>query len=574
MYKLRKNKNMKTNIKLFFATGLIALTTGCTDLDVTPEAQYTEYPTTEEAVEAKMSDVYFHLRSTLGRRYMEAQSLSSDEWTGISFDGDYADGGIYAQCSLHNWDPTSASIGWYEDVTAGITKANRVIVDMGGAENDATAQARFMRAFYTWILMDSYGDTPILDHLLADDEAIDRSPRADVARWIASELTDIIDKLPTNVDVTTYGKPTRYAAEALLAKVYINWPVYTAASVTAYDAANYSNEHLQDVVTLIDDIIQSGEFSLSEGASGYRSKFWPNNGAQIKDFIYAMPYDAITAQGFQYCRPRIWRQGRNDGNGGPGYFGSDIGNSTGGNFSITPEMADVLMALSADDRQENILAGQIYMFDATTYAKTSTPYKYKGTEVVLDKTIRLKYTDADNVAHYIEYEDGINNTGLYPADCAILNTGKDVKGWSQGYKSVKYFVIREDFINGRNQSNDLPIFRYADMLLLKAEAIARGAQATNGETAQSLFNQIRSYVNAPTIAAAPSLNDIYQERGRELFDENWRRNDQIRYGHFEDEYGFHRRGFPTARFDKECRVFPIPQGVLDKNTNWKQNAGF
>ena len=566
---------MKTNIKLLFAAGLMALATSCTDLDVTPEAQFTEYPTSEAAVEAKMADVYFHLRGTLGRRYMEAQALSSDEWVGISFDGDYADGGIYAQCSLHNWNPSSASIGWYEDVTAGITKANRVIVDMGGEENDATAQARYMRAYYTWIIMDSYGDAPILDHLAADGELIDRSPRADVARWIESELKAIIDLLPTNVDASTYGKPTRYAAEALLVKLYINWPVYTASSVTAYDAANYSNEHLNDVVTLCDDIIQSGKFSLSEGAKGYRSKFWPNNGYQIKDFIYAMPYDAITAQGFQYCRPRIWRQGRNDGNGGPGYFGSDIGNSTGGNFSICPEFADILMALPTDDRQENILAGQIYMFDATTYAKTSTPYKYKGEAISLDKTIRLKYTDANNVAHYIEYADGIKNpSSLYPTDCSILNTGKDVKGWSQGYKSVKYFVIREDFINGRNQSNDLPIFRYADILLTKAEAIARGANATNGQSVQSLFNQIRSYVNAPTVSGTPTLNDIYQERGRELFDENWRRNDMIRYGHFEDEYGFHRKGFPTARFDKECRVFPIPQDVLNKNTNWKQNPGF
>lgn len=566
----------KNNISIFLAAGLVCCAastalTSCTDLDVEPRGEYTEYPSSEEAVEAKMADVYFHLRGTLGRRYMEAQALSSDEWVGISFDGDYADGGIYAQCALHNFDASSACTGWYEDVTSGITKANKVIVDMGGEENDATAQARAMRAFYSFILMDSYGDSPILDRVFDETEQIDRSPRADVARWIESELKAIIDLLPTNVDASTYGKPTRYMAEALLAKLYINWPVYTAASVTAYDAAAYSNEHLQDVVTLVDDIIASGKFDLAEGANGYRSKFWPDNGSQIKDFIYAMPYDAITAQGFQYCRPRIWRQGRNDGNGGPGYFGSDIGQSTGGNFSISPEFADVLLALSSDDRQENILAGKIYMYDPNTYARTSTPYTYKGEEVVLDRTIRLKYTDKQNNTHYVEWGSPVTD---YPADCAILNTGKDVKGWSQGYKSVKYFVIREDFINGRNQSNDLPIFRLADMLLLKAEAIVRGAQPTNNQTAQSLFNQIRSYVNAPTISGTPSLEDIYQERGRELFDENWRRNDMIRYGHFEDEYGFHRRGFPTARFDKECRVFPIPQDVLNKNTSWKQNAGY
>jgi hypothetical protein len=299
---------------------------------------------------------------------------------------------------------------------------------------------------------------------------------------------------------------------------------------------------------------------------------WPNNVYQIKDIIYAMPYDAITAQGFQYCRPRIWRQGRNDGEGGPGYFGSDIGNSTGGNFSISPEFADVLMALDTDDRQENILAGKVYMFDPTTYAKTSTPYKYKGQEIVLEKTIRLKNRTEESVDFY---EWGTNPAD-YPAakDIFELNTGKDVQGWSQGYKSVKYFVIREGFINNRNQSNDLPIFRYADILLLKAEAIARGASATNGQTAQSLLNEIRTYVNAPTFNGTPTLEDIYDERGRELFDENWRRNDMIRFGHFEDEYGFHRHGFPTARFDKECRIFPIPQATLDVNTNWKQNAGY
>ena len=563
---------MKTNIKTFLAAVLVAMTSSCTDLDVKPEAQFTEYPNSEAAIEAQMADVYFHLRGTLGRRYMEAQALSSDEWVGISFDGDYADGGIYAQCSLHNFDAGSSSTGWYDDVAAGITKANRVIVNMGGEDNDATAQARYMRAYYTWILMDSFGDTPILDHLAKDGEQIDRSPRADVARWIESELKAIIDLLPTNVDVSTYGKPTRYVAEALLVKLYINWPVYTASSVTAYNAASYSNEHLNDVVALCDDIISCGKFSLSEGANGYRSKFWPNNGPQIKDFIYAMPFDAITAQGFQYCRPRIWRQGRNNGDGGPGYFGSDIGNSTGGNFSISPEFADVLMALPSDDRQENILAGQIYMFDATTYAKTTTPYKYKGEPIVLQKTIRLKNrTDAGS-----DYYDWGTAPSAYPAasDIFNLNTGKDVAGWSQGYKSVKYFVIREDFINGRNQSNDLPIFRYADILLTKAEALARGASATGGQTAQNLVNEIRSYVHAPLVTGTPSLADIYAERGRELFDENWRRNDMIRFGHFEDEYGFHRKGFPTARFDKECRVFPIPQGTLNVNTNWKQNAGY
>lgn len=538
---------MKQNIKLLFAAGLIGLTTSCTDLDVPVKSQYTKYPTSEVAQEALMADVYYHLRGTLGRRYMEAQCLASDEWVGISFDGDYFDSGTYAHTCLHNFYDTDPSIGWYADVASGIAKANRVIVTMGGDDADpkAIAPARAMRAFYHFILMDSYGDVPVLDAIPGENEAVERKPRAEVARFIESELLDIIPYLSETNDATTYGKPNKWMAEALLVKLYINWPVYTAASVDQYDAATVKNEKLNDCVKYCDEIIKSGKFSISEGANGYRSKFFPNNGSQIKDFIYAMPFHTTEATGMQYGRPRTWRQAKGSFDS---YYGMKLSNSVGGNFSMSPEMSD-LFSLPGDERNDNILAGQIYMYDATTYAKTSTPFTYKGENVVLSKDIEFK-------------------------DKESLNVGKDVHGWCQGYKSVKWFVIDEDFRNSRNQSNDLPIFRFADILLTKAEAITRGATATNGDTPQSLFNQIRSYVHAPQLDHNPSLQELLDERGREFFDENWRRNDMIRFGTFENEYGAHKKDFPTARFEKTCRIFPIPKDVREQNTNWKQNPGY
>lgn len=538
---------MKQNIKLLFAAGVIGLATSCTDLDVPVKSQYTKYPSSEVAQEAQMADVYYHLRGTLGRRYMEAQALASDEWVSISFDGDYLDGGTYAHTCLHNFYNTDPSIGWYADVASGIAKANRAIVNMGGDDADpkVIAPARAMRAFYHFILMDSYGDIPVLDGIPNENEAIERKPRAEVARFIERELLDIIPYLSEANDETTYGKPNKWMAEALLVKLYINWAVYTAASVDKYDAATATNEKLNDCVKYCDEIIQSGKFSISEGANGYRSKFFPNNGSQIKDFIYAMPFHTTEATGMQYGRPRTWRQAKGSF---ASYYGMQLSNSVGGNFSMSPEMSD-LFSLPGDERNDNILAGQIYMYDATTYAKTNTPFTYKGENVVLYKEI--KYKDKES-----------------------LNVGKDVNGWCQGYKSVKWFVIDEDFRNGRNQSNDLPIFRYADILLTKAEAITRGAIATNGDTPQNLFNQIRSYVHAPELSHNPSLQELLDERGREFFDENWRRNDMIRFGTFENEYGAHKRDFPTARFEKTCRIFPIPKDVLEQNTNWDQNAGY
>jgi len=549
----------KNTIILAAAAALLALS--CTNLDVDVKSLYTEYPATDVAVEAKMADVYYCFRGALGRRYGESSSLSSDEQTAISFDGDYFDGGTYAHSAYHAYSADDASVGWYGDLAAGITKANKVIVEMGGEEMDETASARAMRAFYHFLLMDNYGDIPILQRTPDEGEAVERAPRADVAQWIADELTAVIPLLTEEVSANTYGKPTRWMAEALLAKLYLNWPVYTASSVDAYDAASYSNSHLNELVALCDDIIGSGLFSLAGGEKAgdggtplnpYRAKFYPNNGPQIKDFIYAMPYDAITQQGFQYARPRIWRQGRNDGNGGAGYFGTDIGASCGGNFSLTPEAAARFDAAKAegDLRAGQVIGGTIYMYDPTTWEVTDTPYKYKDEEVVLTASITL--VDGGEEA---------------------LNTGKNVTGWSQGYKSVKYFVIQDDYKNGRNQSNDLPIFRYADVLLMKAEAILRGASATGGDTAASLVKQIRDYAQAPLISNV-TLDVVENERALEFFDENWRRNDMIRFGHFENEYGFHVKSNGYASFDKTHRILPIPTGILNENTNWKQNPGY
>jgi hypothetical protein len=87
-------------------------------------------------------------------------------------------------------------------------------------------------------------------------------------------------------------------------------------------------------------------------------------------------------------------------------------------------------------------------------------------------------------------------------------------------------------------------------------------------------NQIRAYVNAEQLDHNPSLEEIYEERGREFFDENLRRADMIRFGHFEDEYFPHYKDFPTANFDKTRRIFPINGSMLDLNPKWTQNAGY
>ena len=538
---------MKKN-KLFITAGLMALVlTGCTNLDVNIDSQYTEDPSKEGGVdpmlivEAKMADVYYHLSGCLGRRYMEAQALSSDEFTALAFDGGYYDDGTYAHTALHCNTAEDATLDWYSDVTAGITKANQILAELGtGASVKMTAPARAIRAYFTWILMDSFGDAPILDKIPAEGEVVQRSPRKDVALWIEKELKTIIPELTTDVNANTYGKPTRWMAEALLAKIYINWPVYTADAVENYDAATAVNEKLEDCKALCDDIIECKEFNL--GSMEYRFKFASDNGPQVKDFIYAMPYDAIDRQGMQYARPRSFKQLKNML---PNYYGSSekFTQSFGGNMVVTPEFAE-LFSLEGDQRNLSVLAGDVFNRDPKTLLPTDEPFMYEGKQVNFSKKINL-----------IKQDNTIDVGG---------------NGIQQGYHSIKWFIVPNDYNNGRNQSNDVPIFRYADILLTKAEALVR-----NGETgAKELFNQVRAYAKAPLLTAEPTLKDILDERGREFFDENWRRNDLIRFGEFEGQFFPHYTSFPDANFDKRHRIFPVEKEMLDLNEGWKQNPGY
>lgn len=541
---------MKNNIKLYFAAGLIGLTASCTDLDVDVKSKYTEFPTSEIAAEAKTNDIYFAFRGALGRRFDEAISFNSDEYTAISFGGDYLNSRDCANFSLHSVDPSASKnqLNVYNDILTGITNANKAIVEFGGDDAPAAAPVRAARAFFTFLLMDNWGDTPIIDRILEEDEVVDRSPRADVARWIESELLAVRDNCTKEVNASTYGKPTRWMVDALLAKLYINWVVYTQDVTSSSWSSTANNEKLNDCVAVCDDIIQSELFDLSDD---FKKKFLYNNGPQIKDFIYAMPFDAVTAQGLTYSRFRTWRQGQKNN----GFYSVELSGSVGGNYALTPEY--VALFTLPGDRRNDCIAGDatketfdVYQYDVVTGEPTSVRNLYNNeTPVTFTRSITLVSQDGD------------------------LDTGKNLNGWCQGYKSIKFFpYVPEVNENSRNMSNDVPIFRFADVLLMKCEAITRGATATNGDTPKSLFNQIRSYVNAPTIDNNPSLQDILDERGREFMDEHWRRNDLIRFGDFERDWGF--KYLNPKNKDLTNRLLPLSVDVLNSNTNWEQNPGY
>ena len=224
---------MKT--RYILATALLALAaSSCTDLDVDVKSKLTEYPSSEIAMEGKMADAYYAFRKPLGNNYNRYQTFSSDEATGLSFDGDYYDGAENVNPTLHTFQANNTPGNWWSDLASGITKCNKLINELA---DDTTALSkryvanlRTVRAFYHFILMDSYGDVPILNKIYDSNEVIERQPRKMVAEFIEKELVESLPELSTANDASTYGKPNKWMAEALLVKLYMNWGSIPAAT--------------------------------------------------------------------------------------------------------------------------------------------------------------------------------------------------------------------------------------------------------------------------------------------------------------------------------------------------------
>ena len=335
-----KTKNILTSAMLALAT------ISCSDLDVDIKSQYTDYPMDSEiALDARISNAYYAFRAPLNRRYDELLSLSSDEYSAVCFAGGWLDGRQYSNCSTHSWNASANDnqLNVCSDLLAGITNCNLLLRDLDESDVALSAPVRAARAFYTFLFMDNFGDTPIADDKLTQGATrIDRSPRADVARWIESELLAVRDDCPSEVNESTYGTPTCWMVDALLAKLYINWNVYTQDVTSADWNPNAANEKLNDCIAICDRIIASGNFNLSDD---YKTKFMYTNGPHIKDFIYAVPYEATLNQGMMYARYRTWRYG-----GANGFYTTVLTPSCGGNFAMNPEFAE-LFCLPGDRRQ-------------------------------------------------------------------------------------------------------------------------------------------------------------------------------------------------------------------------------
>lgn len=525
---------MKRCFKLFRILTGVVLLSGCTKIDVPVEDQLTpdNFPTSDQQFIQAAGPVYVSFRGSYCLTYWEQQTLSTDEAILPSRAGGWYDGGQYQQMHYHNWTPDNPIVGgtWTWGFST-ISTCNQILALFASSKDSpakslAAAEIRTLRAIMFWFMMDAYGNIPI-STTFGDTAKPVQKNRQDVFNFIESEVKAALPFLSPATGMSQYGRPNTYTAYALLAKLYLNAEVYTGKP--RYD----------DAVTYCDSIIQSGKYSL---ATDFAKMFYPDNGPQMTEFIFAIPYDHATAQGEQFN----W-------------------------FSLHPALQQKYGLSYRLSNPVSTIPSYYAQFDDANDVRTSLwlsgkQYDFSGNPIIINTTkvgLDNTYTGSDAsapVAYQLNFTPDVTLQ-----DVAKFEAGGDELGKAKGIRNIKYYpdVTATD----RNQSNDVAVFRYADILLMKAEAILRGATPTYNATALSLVNQLRTTRKAAPMTTL-ALGDMLKERARELNWENTRRIDLIRFGRFEDSWGY------KTDADPNKRVFPIPSAERILNPSLVQNPGY
>jgi hypothetical protein len=514
----------------------------CTKLDeksllydqVTEDSFYKTDKQLASAVGAAYSSIYGY-----NGAFFNLNEVTTDEVVVPTRGADWGDGGHWVRLKTHTTNSTDSqpANGWGLGF-GGVTTCNKILAALAVSKSPTAAtyvsELKCLRAIYYYWLLDLFGNVPITTDF-SDTKPPATKSSAEVYAFIESELLANIEKLPKvgTGDGPYYGRVTYYAAEATLAKLYLNAQTYTG--IPQYDKA----------LAACDLIINSGKYALM---GNYADNFSRNNTGSTES-IWAIPFDGVKAGGFNMNMETLHLQSQNtyqmnnqpwngfasvqefyqsyiDPTQNPGPQGTVVGLDPKG----TPTTGTV------DKRMlNNFLVGPQYQADGVT------PLLDGGADA----------TDPDGPA--ITFTPYINE--LQPN--AWRQSGARISKW-QFYKGMLTSL-----------DNDIAIYRYADILLMKAELIARKNSNWNDPIALALVNQIRTVHGGVTPYVTMTAATFLAERGREMFAECYRRQDMIRFGVYNNAYRFH-----PADASTNVNIFPVPEPQLNANPNLKQNPGY
>lgn len=543
-----------------------AMISSCQKINVPVTSEITPdvYPLTPAQFISAEGPAYIAIRNDFSGSYWFTQSCSTDEAVLATFGSNWLDGNKYMELHRHTWTKDNAWVNSLWTYLTGIIGTSNQIISIfnksapvGDAKNTSIAELRTVRALAYFMMMDSYGNVP-LDTLYGATTLKTNSPRVQVFNYVESELKASIPYLKSQ-STATYGLVSKDLAYSILAKMYLNAEVYTGTA--RYD----------DCIAACDQIISSGYYAL-EPMSTYLQQFYPINGPSKKEFVFAIPYDATTTSGNMYYAR--YDLNRNLGirylysGSTPGGYTDPVMNLNTGNGLLNsqpsgPRMTTAEFYAHFDDpndvRNKQWLTGAQYWQDGT-------PIMVKTTNLGYNQF----YTGSDGAATYTYplVLAPLSASSVRAGTNSSFDLGNDEIGWNTGIRNIKFLPDYTNTIS-RNQNNDVPLFRYSDIILMKAEAILRGGSPTLGATALLLINQVKAVRTTSAPLSSVSLTDIYNERCKEFAWETWHRNDMIRFGQYENAYGLGKTNTDTYR-----RIFPIPTSAMMTNTKLVQNPGY
>lgn len=450
------------------------------------------------------------------RGIYDLQTFGSDEAILPTRGGDWYDGELWQHMYRHSWSaghdlPKNAWLYLYKVITL----CNRSLEQLGTHQDMLApqvltvykAEVRALRAIYYWYLLDLFGRVPIITSTDVSMTEVQQSERKDVFDFVVQELRETCADIPNGNSVRQgehYGRVTLPVVYFVLAKLMLNAEVYSGTPRWD-ECIGYCNS--------IEDLGYELE-------ADYTSNFTVHNESS-KENIWIIPMDKDLYSNQQQNLYRSYH-----------YRHAAAYGFTAENGSCATRRVLEIFGYGTDLQDKR--------FDMNYWAGTVTDL---NDNVVTDRTgSPLVY---------------------YPWDVALDLSGS-LYVETGGARMKKYEVDKNATKDGKLMDNDIVLFRYADVLLMRAEAKLR-----SGKDGQFDFDVVR--LRAGMSARPLTLENILDERLLELCWEGWRRQDLIRFGQYESLYEGNDK---PNEADGHTTVYPIPADVMALNRNLKQNAGY
>ena len=544
---------MNTNIKLC-ALGLLAgsamlTNTSCTEMidDSYTQVVSEKYtPKNDADISYLVNAAYIPWRQTmlLWNGVVRSQELCADQDViparlGIG----WVDGYIYKRWHQHTWTTEDDGVlqGW-ERTFEGINTCNRLLSQIdddvinleGDARTELISELKVLRASYYYLLCDLYGNVPVVTDF-KDTELPMQSTRSEVYNFIVKEIIENVGNLNETARGYYYGRLNKWAAYTLLAKMYLNAEVYSGSPQWAACA-----EACDKVIAFAN---QSGEYALE---ADINAPFLTQN-ENSKEIIFGLPFDEVYVTDWNAFDFHM--------------------------YTLAPENQDTYQLKARPWGGVCAIPQFIDSFDPDDQRLTDwyiTGQQYSSTgEPLYESTTGVPLT--------------------YPNEVPSIDESYPYQGFRWG--KFEYAVGITNRL-----SNDWPQFRYADVLLMKAEALMRQGKPGAGELVTEVRQRAfkgdaadKAYVSDEDLTMGSCYkygrNDnvvqtdeggadikygrFLDELGWEFCQEGRRRQDLIRFGVFTTK-----SWFSHDKSDDTKNLYPIPNKIMLTNSNLKQNPGY